>query len=319
MRCEKLLFLSYLVIAFTCFPLFPFLSRLLSTPLFHFFVSRLFLSLCGILVTSFVVDVGPVLRVSASMGFSSFSVHWTSGFLRFPQFLPVVSDDSADPEMDVQYFFLFHWVIELTSSFGAHQPGGEFLNFFLVLWRMLHSSSLCERLLSPSSPWDSGSHHFGIFGPIIYVCLPGGAVHTTGFGPVGVFPRLAQRIPPSIRAVSPSSWPMSPPHVYENEAQPAARSPEPSPLHPLLHDVWPVRFGLFVLYRGCRLDGLRRSSGSSRSLTARVACSVSSLLALHSILSFTLLKAWSRARRMDCPAAKRITSHTLPPMSSSIA
>ena len=112
---------------------------------------------------------------------------------------------------------------------------------------------------------------------------------------------------------------MSPPHVYENEAQPAARSPEPSPLHPLLHDVWPVRFGLFVLYRGCRLDGLRRSSGSSCSLTARVACSVSSLLAIHSILSFTLLKAWSRARRMDCPAAKRIRSYTLPPMSSSVA
>ena len=130
--------------------------------------------------------------------------------------------------------------------------------------------------------------------------------------PSGCSPALAQRIPPSIRAVSPSSWPMSPPHVYENETQPAARSPEPSPLHPLLHDVWPVRFGLFVLYRGCRLDGLRRSSGSSRSLTARVACSVSSLLALHSVLSFTLLKAWSRARRMDCPAAKRITSHTLP-------
>ena len=96
---------------------FPLASSLYSALTFLRFSS--FLSLCDILVTSFVDDVGPVLRVSASMGFSSFSVHWTSGFLRFPQFLPVVSDDSADPEIDVQYFFLFHWVIELTSSFGS--------------------------------------------------------------------------------------------------------------------------------------------------------------------------------------------------------
>ena len=83
---------------------------------------------------------------------------------------------------------------------AAHQPGGEFLNFFLVLWRILHSSSTCrgisELLIAlVSSSCHPGSHHFGIFGPIIYVCPPGGAVHTTGFGPVGMFPRLAQRIP----------------------------------------------------------------------------------------------------------------------------
>ena len=98
------------------------LSFPLASPLYSALPSlrfSFFLSLCDILATSFVDDVGPVLRVSASMGFSSFSVHGTNGFLRFLQFLPVVSDVSTDPEMDVQYFFLFHWVNELTCIFGS--------------------------------------------------------------------------------------------------------------------------------------------------------------------------------------------------------
>ena len=204
------------------------------------------------------------------------------------------------------------------------------MNFFLVLWRMLHSSSTCRGISVLLIALVSGSchpHHHGTLALITSAYL----------GRLFVFVYLEALS--TLRAVVPSGCS---PALRKGSHLPSAQSPlrlglrlhltftrtrrnpllvrpEPSPLHPLLHDVCPVRFGLFVLYRGCRLDGLRQSSGSSRSFTARVACSVSSLLALHSFLSFTLLKAWSRARRMDCPAAKRITSHTLPPMSSSIA
>ena len=225
--------------------------------------------------------------------------------------------------MDVQYFFLFHWVIELTCSFDSSSTWRRVLNFFLVLWRILHSSSTCRGISELLIALVSGSchpHHPGTqalttsayWGRLVVFVFLEALSTLRALVPSGCSPALRKgsHLP---SAQSPLRLGLCLHHVHENEAQPAARSPEPSPLHPLLHDVWPVRFGLFVLYRGCKLDGLRRSSGSSRSLTARVACSVSSLLALHSILSFTLLKAWSRARRMDCP------SHTLPPMSSSIA
>ena len=214
---------------------------------------------------------------------------------------------------------------------ATHQPGGEFLNFFLVLWRMLHSSSTCRGISVLLIALVSGSCHPHQHGTQALAT-------STYLGRLFVFVHLEALS--TLRALVPSGCS---PALRKGSHLPSAQSPLRLGLclhltftrtrrNPLLvrrnrarsipffiYDVCPVRFGLFVLYRGCRLDGLRRSSGSSRSITATVACSVSSLLALHSILSFTLLKAWSRARRMYCPAAKRITSHTLPPMSSSIA
>ena len=61
------------------------------------------------------------------------------------------------------------------------------------VWRHLRSANFAFVL---QCSWQADffsrevSHHFGLFGPIICVCPPGGAVHTTGFGPVGVFSRL---------------------------------------------------------------------------------------------------------------------------------
>ena len=105
-------------------------------------------------------------------------------------------------------------------------------------------------------------HHFGILGPYTRAFVLGRVQHTTGSGPVGVFPRLAL-LPPADRAhfTVPRTRARRNPLLarWSNSCsislQPGAR---------------PVRYVLHLVYRFCRLDGLRWLTGFSRLPTERV-------------------------------------------------
>ena len=104
-------------------------------------------------------------------------------------------------------------------------------------------------------------HHFGILGPKTRAFVLGRVQHITGSGLVGLFPRLAL-LPPADRAH------FTVPRTRARRNPLLARRSNSCSIS-LQPGARPVRYVLHLVYRGCRLDGLRWLTGSSRSPTER--------------------------------------------------
>ena len=96
--------------------------------------------------------------------------------------------------------------------------------------------------------------------------------HTTGSGPVGVFPRLAL-LPPADRAH------FTVPRTRARRNPLLARRSNSCSIS-LQPGARPVRYVLHLVYRFCRLDGLRWLTGFSRSPTERVPFRKSTMFSL---------------------------------------